>query len=73
MSVRPPGATKSKLLAQAGGNAKPSPEGYNALNAEAYGVYRENEFRSPLVAGAGQLGAKQSGADQGVVRNPYGA
>ncbi|MCI0704526.1 MAG: VWA domain-containing protein [Planctomycetia bacterium] len=32
------------------GEAKPGPTGYNAQNAETYSVYRENEFRSPLVA-----------------------
>src|SRR5262245_17372762 len=44
------------------------PEGYNALNAEAYGVYRENEFRSPLVAPLSTFSADVNTASYANVR-----
>ena len=43
---------KPEPLALAG-EAKPAPQdGHDGANAERYGTYRENEFRSPLVARA---------------------
>jgi Ca-activated chloride channel homolog len=67
------GAGKSKLLREGGGNgprvdpAKPQ-SGYNAANAEAYGVYAENEFRSPLVAALSTFSADVNTASYANVR-----
>jgi Ca-activated chloride channel family protein len=73
------GATRTKLL-QAGGaeggalggaRAQPEPHpapGYNDQNAEAYGVYRENEFRSPLVAALSTFSADVNTASYSNVR-----
>lgn len=66
------GAGKSKLLQGAGGGeAKPEPKpqtGYNAMNAEVYGIYRENEFRSPLVAALSTFSADVNTASYSNVR-----
>src|SRR4029079_17774700 len=57
-----------------GGDAKPSdtkpslPTGYNALNAEAYGVYAENEYRSPRVAPLSTFSADVNTASYSNVR-----
>ena len=51
--------------------AKPEPKpqsGYNAQNAEVYGVYRENEFRSPLVAALSTFSADVNTASYSNVR-----
>ncbi len=48
--------------------ARPSPDGYNAANAEAYGVYEENEFRSPLVAALSTFSADVNTASYANVR-----
>ncbi len=51
------------------GTPKPEPAtGYNALNAEAYGVYRENEFRSPRVAALSTFSADVNTAAYANVR-----
>ena len=42
--------------------------GYNAMNAEAYGVYRENEFRSPRVAALSTFSADVNTAAYANVR-----
>ncbi|WP_246524426.1 vWA domain-containing protein [Gemmata palustris] len=42
--------------------------GHNAQNAEAYGVYRENEFRSPLVAPLSTFSADVNTASYSNVR-----
>ncbi len=67
------GATKQNLLRQGGGamkakGSKPDPTGYNAHNAEAYGVYSENEFRSPLVAALSTFSADVNTASYSNVR-----
>ena len=48
--------------------SKPDPTGYNAQNAEAYGVYNENEFRSPLVAALSTFSADVNTASYSNVR-----
>jgi Ca-activated chloride channel family protein len=65
------GATHSRLLREggaAGPAAKPAPTGYNAQNAEAYGTYQENEFRSPLVAALSTFSADVNTASYSNVR-----
>ena len=68
------GATKSKLIREGGGNFDPKPPpkppatGYNAHNAEVYGVYAENEFRSPLVAALSTFSADVNTASYSNVR-----
>ncbi|AWM40647.1 von Willebrand factor [Gemmata obscuriglobus] len=48
---------------------KPAPrDGYNAQNAEAYGRYQENEFRSPLVAALSTFSADVNTASYANVR-----
>jgi len=55
--------------AAAGGATIPSqPTGYNALNAEKYGSYRENEFRSPRVAALSTFSADVNTASYSNVR-----
>ncbi|HEY1192121.1 MAG TPA: VWA domain-containing protein [Gemmata sp.] len=68
------GATKSRLI-RAGGrnvpvrNSEPgSTDGTNAQNAEVYGVYQENEFRSPLVAALSTFSADVNTASYSNVR-----
>jgi len=54
-----------------GADKKPEPKpqsGYNAMNAEVYGVYRENEFRSPLVAALSTFSADVNTASYSNVR-----
>ncbi|MDY3563696.1 VWA domain-containing protein [Gemmata sp. JC673] len=52
-----------------GGENKPAPrDGYNAQNAEAYGRYQENEFRSPLVAPLSTFSADVNTASYANVR-----
>ncbi|HSQ56860.1 MAG TPA: VWA domain-containing protein, partial [Gemmata sp.] len=49
--------------------ARPLPSGpYNAQNAERYGMFRENEFRSPLVAGLSTFSADVNTASYANVR-----
>ena len=69
------GATKWANLPAGGmvgprpaGAAKAAPEGYNAQNAEQYGVYAENEFRSPLVAALSTFSADVNTASYANVR-----
>ncbi len=74
------GATRGSLIREGGGNARPEPKPagvkrdpqaggeYNAQNAEAYGVYRENEFRSPLVAALSTFSADVNTASYANVR-----
>ncbi len=66
------GASHSRLIQANGGvgdDAKPTQqEGYNALNAESYGLYRENEFRSPRVAALSTFSADVNTASYANVR-----
>ncbi|MBN9119390.1 MAG: von Willebrand factor type A domain-containing protein [Planctomycetes bacterium] len=63
------GATKTRLLREGGAaGSRPAPTGYNAANAEAYGVYQENEFRSPLVAALSTFSADVNTASYSNVR-----
>jgi len=49
--------------------AEPKPQsGYNAQNAEVYGVYRENDFRSPLVAALSTFSADVNTASYANIR-----
>lgn len=70
------GATRSRLLA-AGGGAKPAAaqppvlgpgEPFNGQNAEQYGHYRENDFRSPLTAALSTFSADVNTASYSNVR-----
>jgi Ca-activated chloride channel family protein len=72
------GATKSRLLSGDGGNAvaggRPVAakgvvlDGHDASNAEKYGTYRENEFRSPLVEALSTFSADVNTASYSNVR-----
>ncbi len=74
------GGTKSRLLREGGGNAadvrvKPAGggkavplDGHDASNAEKYGMYRENEFRSPLVEALSTFSADVNTASYSNVR-----
>jgi len=73
------GATKSQLLREGGGNAaarirpagggKAVPlDGHDGANAEKYGMYRENEFRSPLVEALSTFSADVNTASYSNVR-----
>lgn len=61
------GAPKQALPHPGGGEPKLQ-SGYNALNAESYGVYRENEFRSPLAAPLSTFSADVNTASYANVR-----
>jgi Ca-activated chloride channel homolog len=63
------GATKAKAIKDGGKDNSPkTQEGYNAQNAEVYGVYAENEFRSPLVAPLSTFSADVNTASYANVR-----
>lgn len=70
------GATRLHKAGGGGIGAAPRPAApgqpaggeYNAQNAEAYGVYRENEFRSPLVAPLSTFSADVNTASYSNVR-----
>ncbi|WP_439630458.1 vWA domain-containing protein [Gemmata sp.] len=74
------GATKSRMLREGGGNAAPNPkpqpaggkavvlDGHDASNAEKYGTFRENEFRSPLVEALSTFSADVNTASYSNVR-----
>src|SRR5262249_39837444 len=62
-----PASEKLKRAAEALSGAKPQ-NGYNGQNAEAYGVYAENDFRSPLVAPLSTFSADVNTASYSNVR-----
>jgi Ca-activated chloride channel family protein len=72
------GATKSRLLREGGGNAAAGVrpvaakgvvlDGHDASNAEKYGTFRENEFRSPLVEALSTFSADVNTASYSNVR-----
>ncbi|MCE9566761.1 MAG: VWA domain-containing protein [Planctomycetes bacterium] len=74
------GVTKSQLLRQGGGNDGPRvkpggagakfvpQDGHDGANAEKYGMYRENEFSSPLVAALSTFSADVNTASYSNVR-----
>jgi len=77
------GAVKYRLLREGGGNAAPriKPaggggggvaqvplDGHDGANAEKYGMYRENEFRSPLVEALSTFSADVNTASYSNVR-----
>jgi Ca-activated chloride channel family protein len=65
------GTTKMKtvVVKEGGGQENPTKQsGYNAQNAESYGVYSENEFRSPLVAPLSTFSADVNTASYSNVR-----